>query len=107
MARARVVERAGEQVDAREARLVASAASLDRARRALEKRSADALSARAAALRALDPERTLERGYAVLLDDSGAPLGSAAAVRDAGRFNARLGDGSVAAQVIGDNGGTT
>jgi exodeoxyribonuclease VII large subunit len=98
--RVRSVERAGEQVDERAARLAASAGALDRARSALEQRSARALAAHAAAMRAHDPERTLERGYAVLLDERGEPLGGAAALREAGRFQARLADGTVGAQVL-------
>jgi exodeoxyribonuclease VII large subunit len=98
--RVRSVARAGEQVDERAARLAASAGALDRARSALEQRSARALAAHAAAMRAHDPERTLERGYAVLLDERGEPLGGAAALREAGRFQARLADGTVGAQVL-------
>jgi exodeoxyribonuclease VII large subunit len=98
--RLRSVQRAKPGVDDRTARLAGSAASLDRARRALKERETKALASRAAALRALDPERTLERGYAVLLDDSGEPFASAAALREAGRFKARLADGTVGAQVL-------
>jgi exodeoxyribonuclease VII large subunit len=98
--RVRSIERAGDQVEERAARLSASAASLERARRALEQRSAEALAARAAALRAHDPERTLERGYAVLLDERGEPLAGVSALRGAGRFQARLADGTVGAQVL-------
>jgi exodeoxyribonuclease VII large subunit len=97
---ARRVERATAGTRAREAELARSTASLDRARRALEERSAAALATRAAALRAHDPERTLERGYALLLDPRGEPLPTAAATRRAGRFQVRLADGSVGAQVI-------
>lgn len=78
------------------------ARSFDRARRALEERRAEALATRAAALRAHDPERTLERGYALLLDDGGEPLAATRAVREAGRFHVRLADGTVGAQVIED-----
>jgi exodeoxyribonuclease VII large subunit len=86
----------------------ARAASLDRAREALEERRAIALAAQAAALRGHDPERTLERGYALLLDDGGEPVASVAALRDARRFKVRLADGSVGAQVIDDgDGGST
>jgi exodeoxyribonuclease VII large subunit len=100
--RARRVERAGERTEQRQARLAGSTASLDRARRALEERRSEALATRAAALRAHDPERTLERGYALLLDARGEPLPTAAAARDAKRFDIRLADGSVGAQVIDD-----
>ncbi|MEA2469711.1 MAG: exodeoxyribonuclease large subunit [Thermoleophilaceae bacterium] len=94
------VARAGDRVGDRAARLAASAAGLERARRALEERRAETLASRAAALRGLDPERTLERGYAVLLDERGEPLAGVAAVRAAGHFEARLADGSVGAQVF-------
>jgi exodeoxyribonuclease VII large subunit len=87
---------------ARRSGLAASAARLDRARRSLEERRSVALAGQSAALRGHDPERTLERGYALLLDDGGEPLAAVAAVRDAGRFKVRLADGSVGAQVIDD-----
>jgi exodeoxyribonuclease VII large subunit len=98
--RAGSIGRAGVRVDERSARLAASAGSLDRVRRALEARRADALATHAAALRGHDPERTLERGYALLLDDAGEPLATAAAARHAGHFTARLADGTVGAHVI-------
>jgi exodeoxyribonuclease VII large subunit len=78
----------------------ARAAALDRARGGLEERRATALAAQAAALRGHDPERTLERGYALLLDHGGEPVAAVAALRQAGRFEVRLADGSVGAQVI-------
>ena len=43
-----------------------------------------ALAKHTAALFAHDPERTLERGYALLLDESGEPLPAAAAVTRGG-----------------------
>jgi exodeoxyribonuclease VII large subunit len=94
------VERAGAATGERKAQLSTTAGSLERARRALEQRAAEALATRSAALRAHDPERTLERGYALLLNDRGEPLPTAAAARQAGRFDVRLADGSVGAQVI-------
>ena len=103
-ARARSVDTAGARVDERAARLAASAATLERARRALEERRAETLAARAAALRAHDPERTLERGYALLLDGGGEPIAGAGALREAGRFRVRLADGSVGAKVVTDGG---
>ena len=80
--------------------LARTVASLERARLALEERRAEALATRSAALRGHDPERTLERGYALLLNHDGEPLPTAAAARQAGRFDVRLADGSVGAQVI-------
>ena len=85
---------AGEEV-----RMIARAAGLDRAATVLAERRATALAKHAAALDSHDPERTLERGYALLLDDSGEPLGSAAAVREARGFTARMSDADVRAKV--------
>jgi exodeoxyribonuclease VII large subunit len=98
--RCRSIERAGGRVEERGARLAGSAAALARASRALEERRGEALATRAAALRAHDPERTLERGYALVLDSGGEPLAGVAAVRAAGRFDVRLADGTVGAQVL-------
>ena len=74
--------------------------------RALSARRADLLATRAAALRAHDPERTLERGYALVLEGGGEPLPDAAAVRAAESFDLRLADGTVGARVAEDEGGT-
>ena len=81
------------------ARVSVRAARLERAASALAERRAAALAKHTAALFAHDPERTLERGYALLLDEGGEPLGSAAAVREAGSFTARLSDADVRAKV--------
>lgn len=75
------------------------AAALDRAAAALADRRRRALAAQASALRALDPERTLERGYALALDEAGEPLSTVAALRRAGRFDLRVTDGTVPAEV--------
>jgi len=85
---------AGEEV-----RLIARAAGLDRAATVLAERRAAVLAKHTAALHSHDPERTLERGYALLLDEGGEPLGSAAAVREAGSFTARMSDADVRAKV--------
>jgi exodeoxyribonuclease VII large subunit len=100
-ARAATLDRAGAGAEARTEALRDAAASLDRARRALAGRRAETLAARGAALRAHDPERTLERGYALLVDASGEPLVSAAALRETQEFDARMADGTVRARVIG------
>ena len=60
-----------------------------------------ALAKHTAALFAHDPERTLERGYALLLDEHGEPLPDARAVREAGSFTARMADADVPARVRG------
>jgi exodeoxyribonuclease VII large subunit len=76
--------------------LVASLAPLaDADRTAFDER----LAAHAAALRAHDPERTLERGYALALDSAGEPLPDAAAVRAARDFELRMAGGRVPATV--------
>lgn len=97
--RARSLERPATEASRRRDELARSVASLDRARLALEERRAEALATRSAALRAHDPERTLERGYALLLNHDGEPLPTAVAARQAGRFEVRLADGSVGAHV--------
>jgi exodeoxyribonuclease VII large subunit len=51
------------------------------------------------ALAAHDPQRTLARGYALVEDRAGSPLGSAAAARAAGEVTMRFGDGRVPAEV--------
>lgn len=56
----------------------------------------------ALALAAHEPERTLERGYALVEDVDGEPLGSAAEVRAARRVNLRLRDGRVPTRVEDD-----
>jgi len=51
------------------------------------------------ALAAHDPERTLERGYALVENREGEPLSSAEAARSARRLNVRFRDGRVPAEV--------
>ena len=63
-------------------------------------RRATAVAAFAAALRAHDPERTLERGYALALDARGEPLTDPLAVRRAGKFDLRLAGGTVPARPL-------
>jgi exodeoxyribonuclease VII large subunit len=77
----------------------ARAAALARASEALERRRREALAAHAAAFRAHDPERTLERGYAIALGPDGEPLAGAAAVREVQEFELRMADGSLPARV--------
>lgn len=81
------------------ARLAARTARLDRAAATLAERRGAALAKHTAALFSHDPERALERGYALLLDETGEPLASGAAVREAGRFTARMADADVRAKV--------
>ncbi len=51
------------------------------------------------ALAAHDPERTLERGYALVQDVDGQPLTTARAAREAGRLSVRFRDDAVRANV--------
>jgi exodeoxyribonuclease VII large subunit len=51
------------------------------------------------ALGAHDPDRTLARGYALVQDRAGEPLGSAAAARSARDVDLRFHDGNVPARV--------
>jgi exodeoxyribonuclease VII large subunit len=79
-----------------------AAVVLERARRRaagpeIERRRA-ALSRAAVALRAHEPEHTLERGYALVEGEDGEPLTSAAATRAADRVSLRFADGSVRAR---------
>jgi exodeoxyribonuclease VII large subunit len=53
------------------------------------------LRARAVALTAHDPQRTLERGYALIEDPAGAPVTSAALAREQPRLTVRMHDGRV------------
>ena len=62
-------------------------------------RRREALARGRVALRAHDPERTLERGYARAEDAEGEPLTSAEAAARAGRMRVRFADGSVGARV--------
>ena len=74
-------------------RTSARAQDSERARRTRE------LERLALALAAHDPERTMARGYALVADRDGIPLGSAAAARRARELSLRFHDGSVAARV--------
>ncbi|GAC1317418.1 MAG: exodeoxyribonuclease VII large subunit [Thermoleophilaceae bacterium] len=74
-------------------------AELERALGAQVGRRAEFLAGRGAALLAHDPQRALERGYALLLDEAGEPLTSVGAVRAVRRFDMRLTDGTVGAEV--------
>jgi exodeoxyribonuclease VII large subunit len=70
--------------------------------RALTQRR-EALRNAAVALRAHDPERTLERGYALAETPDGEPLTSADAATAAGRFSLRFRDGRLDATTVGDD----
>lgn len=77
------------------------AEGVERSASASLRRRAEALESSAVALRAHDPDRTLERGY-VLVEDPGdaqKPLTSASAAAQVGAVTLRFADGRVAAEV--------
>jgi exodeoxyribonuclease VII large subunit len=53
-------------------------------------------------LRAHEPERTLERGYALAEAVDGEPVTTASAARAAGSVRLRFADGRVAAEIEGE-----
>jgi exodeoxyribonuclease VII large subunit len=70
-------------------------AALERtATAALERRRRD-LDRLSVALAAHDPQRTLERGYALVEDSAGEPITSAAAARESAALTVRMHDGRV------------
>jgi exodeoxyribonuclease VII large subunit len=71
----------------------ARALSSEQAKRRIE------LDRLALALAAHDPDRTLARGYALVEDTQGEPLGSASAARAARELRLRFSDGAVQARV--------
>jgi exodeoxyribonuclease VII large subunit len=97
---------AQRQLKAEHARSVHHATSLERATgRAAEgdrARRARELERLALALAAHDPQRTMARGYALVQDRAGMPLGSAQAARTAHGLTLRFHDGAVAAEVAGE-----
>jgi exodeoxyribonuclease VII large subunit len=73
----------------------ARAATLARSSGAARSRRARELERMRLALAAHDPQRTLERGYALVEDGSGDPVTSAAAARAQQRLTLRMADGSL------------
>ena len=76
-------------------RVGADAAALDRAAAAARARRAVELERLRIALDAHDPQRTLERGYALVEDAAGAPVTTAEAARSQPVLSLRLADGAV------------
>ncbi|HEY2767573.1 MAG TPA: exodeoxyribonuclease VII large subunit [Solirubrobacteraceae bacterium] len=62
-------------------------------------RRARELERLALSLAARDPQRTLERGYALVQSEQGEPIASAASARANARVRLRFADGSVAAEI--------
>lgn len=97
-ARQRAIERTAAAALAERQR----GAAIERsASRSLERRR-EALRRAAVTLRAHDPERTLERGYALAETAGGEPVTSADAAVAAGQVRLRFADGRVGAEIEGD-----
>jgi exodeoxyribonuclease VII large subunit len=79
--------------------LVVLARAARRAAGAEANRRREALHRAEVAFRAHEPERTLERGYALAEDGEGEPVASAAGALAAGRVRLRFADGRVGAQI--------
>ncbi|MEA2493777.1 MAG: exodeoxyribonuclease large subunit, partial [Thermoleophilaceae bacterium] len=75
------------------------AEALDRAGTSVNERRTETLVRLTAALNAHDPQRTLERGYALALGADGEPLANAEAVRSASEFDLRMADSTVPVRV--------
>ena len=76
------------------ARARADAGALDRSAAAALARREQALERLRLALDAHDPQRTLERGYALVEDAAGEPVTTAAAAREHARLTLRMADGT-------------
>jgi exodeoxyribonuclease VII large subunit len=81
------------------ASLRSDAEAMDRASARLADRRRETLERLSASLNAHDPQRTLERGYALAIGPGGEPLSNAAAVREAGTFDLRMADATLPAQL--------
>jgi exodeoxyribonuclease VII large subunit len=104
--RLREIRAAGRRrIELERGRSATKALVLDRKAQAAahDARAASRIGALALALAAHDPERTLERGYALVTDGAGEVVTSAAAARRAGDVRLRFGDAAVAATISGDD----
>jgi exodeoxyribonuclease VII large subunit len=90
----------GVAVTRGDARTEAAATALVRASAAATAARRRELERLALALAAHDPARTLERGYALVEDEEGEPVTSAAAAREQQRLVVRLHDGRVPVQPL-------
>jgi exodeoxyribonuclease VII large subunit len=95
-ARRRMAEELG--LTARRALVVARKA--EASRNDCRERRARELERLALALAAHDPQRTLERGYALVHDCDGQPLGRAAQARKATQVSLRFADATLAARIV-------
>jgi exodeoxyribonuclease VII large subunit len=80
-------------------------AGLERSAQGALRQRRQALEQARVALRAHDPQRTLERGYARAESEDGEPVTSAAAARAAARLRLRFADGGVRASIEEGEGG--
>ncbi|MDP2711693.1 MAG: exodeoxyribonuclease VII large subunit [Solirubrobacteraceae bacterium] len=104
--RLREIRAAGRRrLETEHARSARKAIVLDRKAHAgaVEARGGGRLDALALALAAHDPERALERGYALVTDRSGDVLTSARAARRAGDVRLRFGDAELDATITDDD----
>jgi exodeoxyribonuclease VII large subunit len=98
----RARRRGAERAEAAQAREWQRGAAIERsAERALERRR-EALRRATVTLRAHDPERTLERGYALAESAEGEPVTTADAAVAAGAVRLRFADGRVRAEIEGE-----
>jgi exodeoxyribonuclease VII large subunit len=81
------------------ASLRSDAEAMDRGSARLAERRRETLERLSAALNAHDPQRTLERGYALAIGPGGEPLPTAATVQEAGTFDLRMADATLPAQL--------
>jgi exodeoxyribonuclease VII large subunit len=97
-ARRRGIERTAAAITAETRR----GPAIERAAARVLERRREALRQAAVTLRAHDPERTLERGYALAETAGGDPVGSADAAVAAAEVRLRFADGRVNAKIEGD-----
>ena len=95
VARSPVATAAAFGVERASQRATASATTLDRSSAAALERRRRELDRLLATFAAHDPQRTLERGYALLEDETGEPITSAAAAREQSSLTIRLHDGRI------------
>jgi exodeoxyribonuclease VII large subunit len=98
----RARQRAVELADVGRAEERRRGAAIERSAERAMVRRRQALERIALTLRAHDPERTLERGYALAEREGGEPVTSAAAAAAAGTVRLRFADGRVKAEIEGD-----
>jgi exodeoxyribonuclease VII large subunit len=98
----RARRRGAERAEGARARERERGAAIERsAQRSMERRR-EALRRAAVTLRAHDPERTLERGYALAESAEGEPVTSAEGAVAVGAVRLRFADGRVRAEIEGE-----